>query len=209
MGAQAAVAWQDGRRILGPITEDEPRTAYGDYGTGKAEIEALLHRETLGGGVPSVLLHPGHLVVRLRGADQPAEVDHGVVVPPRPGQQVAVEEIRSKLPPGDDRHRWVPLGHLLLEGVPGLAKTRTIATLAQVLGASGIRRALYAGDDRTDIDAFRALGTMLADGKLEAAVRIGIRSAEGPPDLGDEADLLVDGPEGLLTVLRGLLGSAG
>ena len=25
-------------------------------------------------------------------------------------------------------------GHLLLEGVPGLAKTRTIATLAQVLG---------------------------------------------------------------------------
>ena len=27
-------------------------------------------------------------------------------------------------------------GHLLLEGVPGLAKTRTIATLAQVLGGS-------------------------------------------------------------------------
>jgi MoxR-like ATPase len=30
-------------------------------------------------------------------------------------------------------------GHLLLEGVPGLAKTRTIATLAQVLGGSFLR----------------------------------------------------------------------
>ena len=44
-----------------PITEDEPRTAYGDYGTGKAAIEALLHRETIAGGVPSVVLHPGHI----------------------------------------------------------------------------------------------------------------------------------------------------
>ena len=44
-----------------PVTEDEPRTAYGEYGTGKAAIEALLHRETVAGGVPSVVLHPGHI----------------------------------------------------------------------------------------------------------------------------------------------------
>jgi nucleoside-diphosphate-sugar epimerase len=43
------------------VTEDEPRTAYGEYGTGKAEAEALLHRETIGGGVPSIVLHPGHI----------------------------------------------------------------------------------------------------------------------------------------------------
>lgn len=43
------------------MTEDEPRTAYGEYGTGKAAIEALLHRETIAGGVPSVVLHPGHI----------------------------------------------------------------------------------------------------------------------------------------------------
>ena len=49
-----------------PVTEDEPRTAYGEYGTGKAAIEALLHRETLAGGVPSVVLHPGH-ISRARG----------------------------------------------------------------------------------------------------------------------------------------------
>ncbi len=53
--------WVHGPALRVPVTEDEPRTAYGDYGTGKAQIEALLHRETLAGGVPSVVLHPGHI----------------------------------------------------------------------------------------------------------------------------------------------------
>ena len=53
--------WVHGPALRVPVTEDEPRTAYGEYGTGKAEIETLLHRETLAGGVPSVVLHPGHI----------------------------------------------------------------------------------------------------------------------------------------------------
>jgi nucleoside-diphosphate-sugar epimerase len=53
--------WVHGPAARVPITEDEPRTAYGEYGIGKAAIEALLHRETLAGGVPSVVLHPGHI----------------------------------------------------------------------------------------------------------------------------------------------------
>src|SRR3954454_16428969 len=53
--------WVHGPGARVPVTEDEPRTAYGEYGTGKAAIEALLLRETLGGGVPSVVLHPGHI----------------------------------------------------------------------------------------------------------------------------------------------------
>jgi len=53
--------WVHGPAARVPVTEDEPRTAYGEYGTGKAAIEALLHRETVAGGVPSVVLHPGHI----------------------------------------------------------------------------------------------------------------------------------------------------
>jgi len=53
--------WVHGPALRVPVTEDEPRTAYGDYGTGKAEIEALLHRETMAGGVPAIVLHPGHI----------------------------------------------------------------------------------------------------------------------------------------------------
>jgi nucleoside-diphosphate-sugar epimerase len=53
--------WVHGPALRVPVTEDEPRTAYGEYGTGKAAIEALLQRETLAGGVPAVVLHPGHI----------------------------------------------------------------------------------------------------------------------------------------------------
>jgi nucleoside-diphosphate-sugar epimerase len=53
--------WVHGPAARVPVTEDEPRTAFGEYGTGKAAIEALLWRETVAGGVPSVVLHPGHI----------------------------------------------------------------------------------------------------------------------------------------------------
>ena len=62
-----------------PVTEDEPRTAYGAYGTGKAEIEALLHEETRAGGVPAVVLHPGHI----SGPGWPVITPAGNLDPPR------------------------------------------------------------------------------------------------------------------------------
>jgi trehalose-6-phosphatase len=62
-----------------------------------------------------------------------------------------------------------------------------------------VRRALYAGDDATDLDAFRGL-----DG-LELAVRIAVVSDEGPNELGTAADILVGGPEALTDLLRRLL----
>jgi nucleoside-diphosphate-sugar epimerase len=53
--------WVHGAAARVPVTEDEPRTGFGEYGIGKVAIEALLHRETRAGGVPSVILHPGHI----------------------------------------------------------------------------------------------------------------------------------------------------
>ena len=53
--------WVHGRAARVPLGEDEPRTGYGEYGAGKVAIEELLHRETLAGGVPGVVLHPGHI----------------------------------------------------------------------------------------------------------------------------------------------------
>jgi len=53
--------WVHGRTARTPVTEDEPRTGYGEYGRNKVAVEALLQRETLAGGVPSVVLHPGHI----------------------------------------------------------------------------------------------------------------------------------------------------
>jgi nucleoside-diphosphate-sugar epimerase len=53
--------WVHGRTARVPVTEDEPRTGYGEYASNKVAIEALLHLEALAGGVPSVVLHPGHI----------------------------------------------------------------------------------------------------------------------------------------------------
>jgi nucleoside-diphosphate-sugar epimerase len=50
--------WVHGPAARVPVTEDEPRTAYGDYGTGKARAEAYLLRQR---DVPTAIVHPGHI----------------------------------------------------------------------------------------------------------------------------------------------------
>ncbi|HEY4401944.1 MAG TPA: trehalose-phosphatase, partial [Acidimicrobiia bacterium] len=64
--------------------------------------------------------------------------------------------------------------------------------------------ACFAGDDRGDLDAFAALARLQAEGRLETAVRIAVGSAEAPPELLARADLVVDGPAGLVSVLEAL-----
>ena len=61
-----------------------------------------------------------------------------------------------------------------------------------------LERALYAGDDTTDLDAFGALAG------LELGVRVAVASPEGPPELREAADLVVGSPSEFLDVLRSL-----
>ena len=78
------------------------------------------------------------------------------------------------------------------------------AGITALLQGSGVQTALYAGDDATDLDAFRALARLSEAGRLKRALRVGVRSDEGPDAILEEADLVVDGTEGveeLLSVL--------
>jgi trehalose 6-phosphate phosphatase len=68
----------------------------------------------------------------------------------------------------------------------------------QLLAERNLRRALYAGDDTTDLDGFRAL-----DG-LDLSVRIAVASDEGPAELREAADLTLEGPEDVPDLLRRL-----
>ena len=72
-----------------------------------------------------------------------------------------------------------------------------------VTGA-GLGTALYGGDDATDLDAFEALEALEADGVLAAAVRVGVRSDEGPAAIVERADVVVDGVDGFIRVLVAL-----
>jgi trehalose 6-phosphate phosphatase len=78
------------------------------------------------------------------------------------------------------------------------------AAVAAVLATDGVNAAVYAGDDRTDLDAFRRLRELRDGGELETAVCVGIVSDEGPPELAGESDLQVDGPDGWLALLEAL-----
>jgi trehalose 6-phosphate phosphatase len=86
-------------------------------------------------------------------------------------------------------------GRKVLEVRPPVAADKGTAVRA-LLEQRGLRRALYAGDDTTDLDAFRGL-----DG-LEVSVRIAVASAEGPPKLREAADIVVESPAELAELLR-------
>lgn len=74
-----------------------------------------------------------------------------------------------------------------------------------LLRGTDLDAALYAGDDRTDLDAFRGLRAEVAAGRLRTALCVGVRSDETPEELEAEADLLVDGPRGVRELLEALV----
>jgi trehalose 6-phosphate phosphatase len=90
---------------------------------------------------------------------------------------------------------------LELRPVGGGGKDNAVASL---LAGDGFEMAVYAGDDRTDLDAFRRLRELREGGELTAAVCVGVVSPEAPMELAEEADLIVEGPEGWLRILEWL-----
>ncbi len=90
--------------------------------------------------------------------------------------------------------RW---GRMVLEVRPPVTADKGTA-VAALLSRAAVSRALYAGDDTTDLDAFGALAG------LELGVRVAVDSPEASRQLLAAADLVVDGPPGVLELLRAL-----
>jgi trehalose 6-phosphate phosphatase len=67
---------------------------------------------------------------------------------------------------------------------------------------SGVEAVCFVGDDRGDLPAFDALDRLEARGM--EVLRVAVASAEAPGDLIERADLVVDGPEAVLDLLRKL-----
>jgi trehalose 6-phosphate phosphatase len=118
--------------------------------------------------------------------------------------EIAVEAERQGLV----AHR----GRKVLEIRPNVAINKGIAVAALIQTHSGARHtaagpidtALYGGDDRTDVDAFTALRSLERDGELKATACIAVASDESPPEVSQEANLTVEGPEGFVRVLEEL-----
>jgi trehalose 6-phosphate phosphatase len=85
----------------------------------------------------------------------------------------------------------------VLELVPPVAANKGTA-VRRLLDERGLRRALYAGDDTTDLDAFAALE------QIELGIRVAVLSTEGPSELGSRADLVLQSSAEVLPLLRRL-----
>lgn len=139
--------------------------------------------------------------LRVRIEDKgPIAAFHWRGVPDEEAAHAHVENIAREAEAGGLNTHW---GRKVLEIRPPIPidKGQAVRTLVE---RSGSRAALFGGDDSTDLDAFGALGALLDEGRLDAMVRVGVRSDEGPPEIVERADLVVDGVDGFTRVLAAL-----
>jgi trehalose 6-phosphate phosphatase len=93
-------------------------------------------------------------------------------------------------------------GRMALELLPPVDIDKGTALIRLARGWR-LKRALYAGDDMTDVDGFRGLRYLMKEGDFDG-VAIAVLSDETPIELEAVADITVEGPEGLLSLLSRL-----
>jgi trehalose 6-phosphate phosphatase len=113
----------------------------------------------------------------------------------------AVEEVAERAEQAGFVAHW---GRKVLEIRPPVRIDKG-AGLVGLLRDTDLAAAVYVGDDTTDLDAFRGLSELQEMGRLGYALRVGVRSDESPSALQDEADTMVEGPDGVRELLRALL----
>jgi trehalose 6-phosphate phosphatase len=139
--------------------------------------------------------------LRVRGEDKDAiAAFHWRGAPDEAAAEAAVRELASRAEEAGFLVHW---GRKVLEVRPPVEMHKGKG-IERLLRGSGIEVALYAGDDRTDLDAFRTLRELVAAGDLSQAVCVGVVDEETPDAISAEADLVVEGPLGVRALLEAL-----
>jgi trehalose 6-phosphate phosphatase len=128
---------------------------------------------------------------------------HWRAAPDEEAARAAIDTIAARAEQAGLRTHW---GRKVLEVRPPVRMDKG-AGIVSLLSATDLDAAMYVGDDATDLDAFHGLAELLAEGRLHHAVRVCVGSDEGPSELAQEADLVVDGPDGVRALLECLLAS--
>jgi trehalose 6-phosphate phosphatase len=140
------------------------------------------------------------LRVRLEDKEAIAAL-HWRGVPDEEGAQAAIEDVARRAESAGYKTHW---GRKVLEIRPPVRIDKG-AGVTGLLRDLDLAAALYVGDDTTDVDAFRALVELVDAHRLGRALRVGVRSDETPPRLEEQADVMVDGTDGVRDLLRALL----
>lgn len=126
------------------------------------------------------------VAVHIRAAADPAAARAALVGPLR---AIAADE-GLRLVEGKAVLELLPAGRPLKGGA-----------VERIVGEHALDAALFAGDDVADLEAFDALGRLAAEREGFLAVRVAVRGPETPEELLDAADVVVDGPTGLVELL--------
>ena len=122
-------------------------------------------------------------------------------MPDEDDAQAAVSEVAQAAEDAGFTTHW---GRKVLEIRPPVRIDKG-AGIVSLLRDTDLVAAVYVGDDVTDIDAFRGLTELVEMGRLGSAVRVGVSSDEGPSELREEADAMVEGTDGVRELLKALL----
>jgi trehalose 6-phosphate phosphatase len=148
---------------------------------------------------------PDHQRLRVRSEDKDMiAAFHWRGAPDEDAAAAAVAKIAAR---AEEEGFVVHWGRKVLEVRPpvGLDKGLGIAALLRSPPAPPTRAAVYVGDDTTDLDAFRGLRSLVQSQALASAVCVAVSSDEAPPELAQEADLMIDGTGGVRSLLEALL----
>ncbi len=100
----------------------------------------------------------------------------------------------------------VTQGRKIIEIRPPVQANKGTAVI-NLVRTAGLRGALYLGDDRTDLDAFRALRQLTAEGACQG-VAVAVLHDEAPPGLTEEADVTLSSIDAVPGFLRWLVEQA-
>jgi trehalose 6-phosphate phosphatase len=115
--------------------------------------------------------------------------------------RAAVEEVANRGEAVGLATHWA---RKVLEIRPPVGMDKGIG-IRRLLREHDLDAAMYVGDDATDLDAFGALTELAEQGRIGSVVLVGVASDEGPPEIVERADIVVDGPGEVRTVLEALL----
>lgn len=96
-------------------------------------------------------------------------------------------------------------GKMVVELVPADRPMKG-GVVERIAGEADLEAILYAGDDVADLDAFDAMDRLAASGL--GTVKVAVRGDETPVALMQAADVVVEGPPGLVELIRRLGGSS-
>jgi trehalose 6-phosphate phosphatase len=140
--------------------------------------------------------------IRVRIEDKATIVAfHWRGTPDEEAARAAIDAIAARAQEAGLRTHW---GRKVLEVRPPIRIDKG-AGIKSFLADADVDAAMYVGDDTTDLDAFRALVELSDEGQISRAIRVGVSSEEGPSEITDEADIVVEGTGGVQDLLAALL----